>query len=339
MRSNVNHKWVLRRIPQNEVVAEDFELVQEPIPIPGPGEFRVRSIYLSIDPGARQWMRGVVEALGIAAPGDVVWGVTVGVVEESQHPDYRPGEVVLGMYGWQSYAILDNAQKIVRGSLPLTANISVLGGTGATAYFGIREVGKPKPGETVVVSGAAGATGSVAGQVAKILDCRVVGFAGSDEKCRHVVGRYGFDACINYKKEDIHAALRRECPEGIDVVFENVGGELLEAALGHINLHARVVLCGLISAYNHAPRAPHPSSYDDILVKRAIVYGYCVLDYFDRFTDFEREMTEWVTTGQVKYDVQNLQGIEKAVEGLQSIFAGRNIGKVVVQTSEEPQFA
>jgi NADPH-dependent curcumin reductase CurA len=335
MRPNVNHKWVLARLPRNEVLPEDLKLTQEPIPIPGPGQFRARSIYLSIDPGTRQWMKGVVEDLGVAKPGDVIWGVTVGVVEESNHPKFQPGEMILGMYGWQNYAILTDAQKIKRGPLPLTANISVLGGTGATAYFGITELGKPKPSETVLVSGAAGATGSVAGQVAKLNGCRVVGIAGSDEKCRHVVERYGFDACINYKKEDMSAALRRECPNRIDVVFENVGGELLEAALGHLNLHARVILCGLISAYNRPPRAPDPASYGQILVQRVTVYGYCVLDYFDRFSDFEREMTQWVTAGKVKYDVQILRGIEKSAEALQAIFAGHNIGKVIVQTDEE----
>jgi NADPH-dependent curcumin reductase CurA len=199
------------------------------------------------------------------------------------------------------------------------------------------EIGKPKAGETVVVSAAAGATGSIAGQVAKLKGCRVVGLAGSDQKCRHVVERYGFDACINYKTENVNAALRRECPNGIDIGFENVGGASLEAVIGHLNLHGRIVLCGLISAYNRSAQAPSPDSYGEILVRRVTVQGFNALDYFDHFDAFEREMTQWVVTGKVQYDVEILDGIEKAFDALQTVFAGRNIGKIVVQLDDEPK--
>jgi NADPH-dependent curcumin reductase CurA len=221
--------------------------------------------------------------------------------------------------------------------VPLTAHVSVLGGTGLTAYFGMLAVGQPKPGETVVVSSAAGATGSVAGQIAKIKGCRVVGIAGTDAKCRHVVQDFGFDACINYKTEkDLAAALKRECPDGIDVDFENVGGATLDAVFANLAGGARVVLCGLLSTYNATAAVPGPANFGNILLRRARVEGFMALDYLDRMDEFHRDMFDWIGSGKLKYDVEVYNGIEQAAERFKLFFIGGNSGKVLLKLSEEP---
>jgi len=220
--------------------------------------------------------------------------------------------------------------------VPLTAYMSVLGMTGATAYFGLLDLGKPKSGETVVVSAAAGAVGSIVGQIAKIEGCRVVGIAGSDEKCRHVVEDLGFDACINYRKQDVASALKRECPNGIDIDFENVGGEILDAVLTNINLKARIVLCGLISMYNADTPVPGPYNFANILMKRARVEGFIITDYWSRLGEFFAHMSKWITGGKIKHDVTIVKGLENAPEALGMLFTGGNTGKLLLQVSEEP---
>jgi NADPH-dependent curcumin reductase CurA len=231
--------------------------------------------------------------------------------------------------------VTDAAQKMTKGPVPLPAYMSVLGMTGATAYFGLLDLGKPKAGETVVVSAAAGAVGSIVGQIAKLKGCRVVGIAGSDEKCRHLVKDFGFDACINYKKENIRAALKRECPNGIDVDFENAGGEILEAVLEQINLKARIVLCGMISMYNDKEPRPGPS-LTNVLMKRARIEGFIIIDYFPRLREFVADMSKWVGEGKIKYDTTVVKGIENALSALNMLFTGANTGKLLVQVSEEP---
>ena len=229
--AKTNHQWILRNRPVGEIKQGDLELVETPIPAPGPGQYLARTIYLSLDPTNRIWMSDMEQYMPPVGIGEVMRGGSLSVVEQSNNPDYQPGDIVSGIAGWQEYSLEYGAQKLPKGMAPLPAFMSVLGMTGATAYFGLLDLGKPKAGETVVVSAAAGAVGSIVGQIAKLKGCRVVGIAGSDEKCRHVVKEFGFDACINYKKENVSAALKRECPNGIDVDFENVGGEILDAIL------------------------------------------------------------------------------------------------------------
>jgi NADPH-dependent curcumin reductase CurA len=218
--------------------------------------------------------------------------------------------------------------------MPITAGMSVLGMTGATAYFGLLDIGKPKAGETVVVSAAAGAVGSIVGQIAKLKGCRVVGFAGSDEKCRHVVKDLGFDACINYRKENIREALKRACPNGIDVDFENAGGEILDAVMEQINMKARISLCGMISTYNskELPRGP---ALTNLLMKRAHIEGFIIIDYFPRLAEFYGDMSKWLAEGKIKYAVHLVRGIENALSALNLLFTGGNTGKLLVQVSDE----
>jgi hypothetical protein len=331
-----NKQWVLKRRPVGEIKAGDLDLVDHPLPVPGPGQFLARTVYLSLDPTNRIWMSDMEQYMPPVQIGDVMRGGTLSVVEESNNPNFHRGDIISGVVGWQEYAVLDGGQKIPRGMAPLTAYMSVLGMTGATAYFGLLDIGKPKAGETVVVSAAAGAVGSIVGQIAKLKGCRVVGIAGSDEKCRHVVKDFGFDACINYKKENVAAALKRECPNGIDIDFENAGGEILEAVMANLNMKARIVLCGMISGYNAEGPIPGPRNFANILMKRARVEGFIIIDYFPRLDEFFREMAPWVAEKKVKYDVHVVRGIDQALFALNMLFVGGNTGKLLLQVSDEP---
>jgi NADPH-dependent curcumin reductase CurA len=219
--------------------------------------------------------------------------------------------------------------------LPMTSFMSALGATGATAYFGLLEIGQPKAGETVVVSAAAGAVGQIVGQIAKIKGCRVVGIAGSDDKCNYVVKELGFDACINYKKEDVDTALKRACPNGIDVDFENAGGVILDAVLANINLKARIALCGMISQYNATGPVPGPYNFTSLLMKRARVEGFIILDYFPRFDEFAMQMGQWLMQGKIKDRVDVADGLENAVRTLNKLFTGGNTGKLLVRIGPE----
>jgi NADPH-dependent curcumin reductase CurA len=268
----------------------------------------------------------------------VMRGGTMGVVEKSNIAAFKPGDIVQPWtLGWQDYAVTKGGGKVnVTPETPMLAYMSGLGMTGATAYFGLLDIGKPKPGETVVVSAAAGAVGSIVGQIAKIKGCRVVGLAGSDDKCKWVVDDLGFDACINYKTENVLEALRRECPKGIDVYFENVGGEILDAVLTLANLEMRIPLCGLISTYNADGPVPGPYMFRNVLMKRVLIKGYIITDYLARFGEFMRDMPGWIASGQVKWRVDVAQGLENAPTVLQKLFTGGNTGKLVVQISPEP---
>lgn len=331
---NSNRQWILKRRPVGEIKAGDLEIVETPIPDPGPDEVLVRTLYLSLDPTNRIWMSDMEQYMPPVQLGEVMRGGTIGIVERSNNADLKPGDLLSGLAGWQEYSIAAGGQKLPpSGPLPVTANMSVLGGTGATAYFGLLDIGKPKAGETVVVSAAAGAVGSIVGQIAKLKGCRAVGFAGSDEKCRHVVKDLGFDACINYRKENIREALRRACPNGIDVDFENAGGEILDAIMEQINMKARIVLCGMISMYNskEPPRGP---ALTNLLMKRARIEGFIILDYFARFGEFRADMSKWLADGKVRYDVHVVKGIENALSALNLLFTGGNTGKLLVQVSE-----
>ena len=331
---NSNRQWILKKRPVGDIKPGDLELVEAPIPVPGPGQILVRTVYLSLDPTNRIWMSDMEQYMPPVNLGEVMRGGTLGVIEQSNNPDYAPGDIVNTFTGWQEYVVADGAQKLAKG-VPLPAYMSVLGATGATAYFGLLDLGKPQPGETVVVSAACGAVGSIVGQIAKLKGCRVVGLAGSDEKCRHAVKTLGFDACINYKKEDVRAALKRECPNGIDVDFENAGGEILDAVMDNLAMKARIVLCGMISQYNADTPPPGPS-LTNILMKRARIEGFIIIDYLPRFGEFIAEMAPWVAAGKIKYDTTIVPGIENALGALDMLFTGKNTGKLLIQMSDEP---
>jgi len=339
---NSNRQWRLKRRPVGEIKAGDLELIDSPKPVPKDGEMLVRNIYLSLDPTNRIWMSDMDQYMPPVALGDVMRGGTLGIVEQSNAEGFAVGDIVMpGMGGWQDYSIGAAkgpfpAQKLPKiPGVPLSTFMSALGFTGATAYFGLLDLGQPKAGETVVVSAAAGAVGQIVGQIAKIKGCRVVGLAGSDEKCRYVVQELGFDACINYKKGDLVAALKRECPKGIDVDFENAGGEILDAVLANINLKARIALCGLISQYNaEGPMAGN--NLTNVLMKRARIEGFIIIDYVPRFAEFAMQMAQWLMEGKVKDRVDINDGLENAVTILGKLFTGGNTGKLLVRVSPEP---
>ncbi len=340
---NSNRQWRLKRRPVGEIKAGDLELSEAPKPVPGENEILVRNIYLSLDPTNRIWMSDMEQYMPPVEIGDVMRGGTLGVVEQSNAAGFAVGDIVIpGMGGWQDYTIGSAggpfpSQKLPAiPGVPLSTFMSALGFTGATAYFGLLDLGQPKAGDTVVVSAAAGAVGQIVGQIAKIKGCRVVGLAGSDEKCRHVVKDFGFDACINYKKEDLTKALKRECPNGIDVDFENAGGAILDAVLANINLKARVVLCGLISQYNATDAVPGPYNFANVLMKRARIEGFIIIDYMPRFAEFAMQMAQWLMEGKIKDRVDIADGLENAVATLGKLFTGANTGKLLVRVSPEP---
>ena len=333
-----NRQWRLRHRPVGEIAPGDLEFVEEPVRQLNDGEILVRQIYLSLDPTNRIWMSDMDQYMPPVEIGEVMRGGTLGVVEDTRNADYQVGDIVSGIGGWQDYQITPGGLGKLPADtgLPLTAFMSVLGATGATAYFGLLDIGEPQEGETVVVSAAAGAVGSIVGQIAKIKGCRVIGIAGSDEKCRHIVDDFGFDGAINYKTEDVLARLKDLCPDGIDIDFENVGGETLDAILTLINIKARIVLCGLISTYNAEGDVPGPYMFRNILMKRARCEGFIITDYLPRFPEALGDLGRWLMEGKLKYDVDVVEGLENAPTALQRLFTGANTGKLLVQVSQEP---
>ena len=326
-----NRQWRLARRPDGPVRDEHFELVEAATPEPDEGEALVRVRYLSMDPTIRGWLQHDTYLPKIAE-GAVVRGLGVGEVVASRSDRYAVGDLVSGLTGWQEYTLAgtgrDRLDVLPPGSDPVTA-LGLFGATGLAAYFGLLDVGRPGPGDTVLVSGAAGATGSVAGQIAKLRDCRVVGTAGSDRKCALVVEEYGFDACINHRTEDLRARVRETCPDGVDVCFDNVGGEFLEAALGNLALHARVVLCGAISQYDGAPPRG-PRNYTQLVLRRARMEGFLVFDYADRYAEAIADLGRWAAEGRVRQRVDVVEGFAQVPAAFQRLFTGGHLGKNVV---------
>ncbi|HKX28657.1 MAG TPA: NADP-dependent oxidoreductase, partial [Blastocatellia bacterium] len=266
--------------------------------------------------------------------GAVMLGGTISVVEESRHPNFQPGDHVQGFLGWQEYAVVDGKglTKLQNNPLiPLTAHLGLLGAIGMTAYFGLLDIAHPQAGETLVVSAAAGAVGSIVGQIGKIKGCRVVGLAGSEEKCRWITEELGFDAAINYKQGKLRESLKKACPQGIDIYFENVGGEILEAVLSLINMKARISLCGMISQYNATAPPPGPSNLINILTKRARMEGFIVLDYHPRAMEAIDELSKWLLEGRLKYRVDVVEGLANAPLALNKLFDGSNQGKLIIK--------
>ena len=276
---NTNRQWLLAKRPHGIVGKENFEYVETAIPVPGDGEVLVRNLFLSFDPTQRGWMEDRESYMPPVQLGEPMRAGSIGQVAESNHPDFAKGDMVQTTGGWQDFAVVAPGEgpmglsKVPEGVSP-EMMMSALGLTGLTAYWGLLDLGKPKAGETVLVSGAAGATGSIAGQIAKIKGCRVVGIAGGPDKCRWLVEEAGFDAAIDYKHEDVDARIGETCPDRVDIFFDNVGGDILEAALNHINMHARVVLCGGISAYNATSPVPGPPNLMNLVIQRARMEGF-----------------------------------------------------------------
>ena len=333
--------WRLKQRPSGEIETTDLELVDDIIPEINDNEVLVRTIYFSLDPTNRIWMSDVDQYMEPVEIGDIMRaGGSLAVVEESKVAGVSIGEIVQGgMHGgWQEYFVMPASDiiKIPKDTgLPLTAFISVLGFTGPTAYFGFLDIGKPKEGETVVVSAAAGAVGSIVCQIAKIKGCKVVGIAGSDEKCKWLKDDLGVDHVINYKKENILESLKNSCPDGIDIYFDNVGGETLDAALTLMNKFGRIPVCGLISMYNDWS-STGPKMYRNILMKTLTVTGFLVSDYAEQFGECLESLGKWIAEGKIKYKVDVVEGIENAPTAVNKLFSGENNGKLVIQASKEP---
>jgi NADPH-dependent curcumin reductase CurA len=333
-----NHQWLIAARPHGDVTESDFRWHQTTIADPDDGQLLIRSVYLSLDPTNRIWMNDADSYLPALKLGDLMRGIGIGVVEESNNPGFAPGDIVQGMLGWQQYSISDGAGvgKLPKGlPVPLTAFFGLLGHIGLTAYFGLLDITAPKPGETLVISTAAGAVGSLVGQIGKIKGCHVVGLTGSDEKCRWITEDLGFDAAINYKTENVPDALKQHCPKGIDIYFDNVGGSILEAVLNLINLKARISVCGMISQYNSGHPVPGPANLANLIMKRARMEGFLCTDYLPRGEEAFTPMIGWLMQGKLKYKVDVVEGLENAPRALHKLFDGSNTGKLIVQVSPE----
>jgi NADPH-dependent curcumin reductase CurA len=337
MTAAVNRQIVLASRPHGEPTESDFTLVQAPLPEPGPGELLVRTIYLSLDPYMRGRMNAGESYAKPAELGKPMVGGTVGEVVRSHHAGFAVGEFVLGYWGWQEYAVAngDRVRELDPAQAPLSYALGLLGMPGMTAYVALLDIGRPQPGETVVVSAAAGAVGSVVGQIARIKGCRVVGTAGSDAKCRFVVDELGFDACVNYKTQDLKQALKDACPGGIDVYYDNVGGPVLAAVLRQINQNARIPLVGQIAHYNATEPPPGPNLMP-LLVKRALIHGFIVFDHPEREADFLRDVSGWLNEGKIKFREDIVEGLENAPHAFLGLFRGENTGKLLVRVSHDP---
>ena len=330
-----NRQILLRRRPTALVQPEDTELVSTPAPTPADGEALLRTTYVGLDAAARTWLNDQPGYLPPVQIGEVIRAAGIGEVVETRCDAFKVGDVVTTLTGFQDYSIIRDdvfATPVTPGSDQL-AVMSMYGPTGATAYMGMTDIGRPQAGETVVVSAAAGATGSVAGQIAKIAGARVVGIAGGPEKCKAVVEDFGFDACIDYKNEDVRAALKRHCPKGVDVYFDNVGGPILDAVLGRLAMKARVVLCGVISSYLTGEH-PGPANYVNLLSKTASMQGFNALDMWERFEDAYADLRRWEAEGKLVHRETVLDGLESCVEALNGLFTGANIGKMLVKINE-----
>ena len=329
-----NRQWRLMRRPTALLAPGDLVLSEAPVAELKDGEALARVKYLSIDPTMRIWM-AADSYMPAVAIGDVMRAFGLVEVVESRHAQFKKGDKLVGLTGLQEFVVAEASphggwQKIP--SIPFVSDslfVGTLGITGLTAYFGLLEIGKPQKGETLVVSAAAGATGSVAGQIGKIHGCRVVGIAGSDEKCKWLTDELGFDAAVNYKQPDWKEKLAAATPDGVDIDYENVGGEIMEAVLNRMNLHGRVVLCGLISGYTKGD--PGMASFGVVLVKRLKVQGFIILDYASRFTEAATELGKWRMMRKLKDRETVVEGIEKAPDAINMLFTGGNIGKTLVK--------
>ena len=330
----INRMATLAARPVGQIKTTDFKVTEAPVAEPGPGQMLVRITHVSLDPAMRGWVSEGKSYVPPVQIGEVMRAFSVGVVEKSNNPAFKPGDGVTGMMGAQTYLVSDGKglAKVDLTLAPAERWIGGLGMPGMTAYFGLLEVGQPKAGETVVVSAASGAVGGIVGQIARIKGCRAVGIAGGPDKCKFVVDELGFDACVDYKAPDLHKQLRAACPNGIDVNFENVGGDIMDTVLAQMNLKGRVAVCGLISGYNATEVPPGPKNFRAILVNRLRVQGLIVTDWLQRWPEGVRDLVQWHKEGKLKFkeDVRE-GGLDKFAETLALLYSGGNFGKLVLK--------
>jgi len=332
----MNKKIILKKRPIGMPDADTWALEDHEIPTLQEGEVLIKTHYVSLDPAMRGWMNDAKSYIPPVAIDDVMRAGTIGEVTQSNnHPTFKEGDILTGWGGVQQYIATDGKGhfKVDTSMIPMTRYLGTLGMPGMTAYFGILEVGKIKEGDVVLMSGAAGAVGSVAGQIAKIKGCKVIGIAGGPEKCKHVVETLGFDACIDYKNENIYKGIKEHCPDGIDVYFDNVGGEILDAALARLRMHARVVICGAISQYNSAS-IEGPKNYLSLLVNRATMQGMVVMDYAKKYQEAGMQMGMWLMEGKLKTEEDIYEGIENFYDTFQRLFSGDKRGKLLLKIIE-----
>ena len=336
--SKENRRFLLAERPTGPVDENTYDLVREPVPEIGEGEALVKVKSISIDPTNRMWIGEEPTYLPPVAIGEVMRALGLGEVVESNNDNYPVGALVNGLTGWQDYVVVSDSMPLMVVPPEIRAEpaqlLGTLGMTGCTAYFGMLEIGEPKEGETVVVSAAAGAVGSVAGQLAKNKGARVVGIAGGPEKCAWLVDELGFDAAVDYKADDWRDQLKAATPDGIDVNFENVGGEIMEAVMARLNFRARMVLCGLISGYNETEPPPGPRTFGNLLINRVTLQGFIILDYYPRFGEAIRELAGMVADGSLRSEQTVVEGFEELPNALNMLFAGENTGKLVVDISD-----
>jgi len=332
---DTNRQFYLHQRPTGTPTRDDVRLREVPVPEPGDGQVVIRNKYFSLDPAIRGWMDDTPSYLPPIELGAVVRSTVVGEVIASRHPAFSVGDAAVGLTGWEEYSMASGdalARVPADGRFPLHYYVNILGAVGLTPYFGVLDAGKPQPGETLLMSAAAGAVGSVGGQIAKLKGCRVVGLAGSDEKCAWITDELGFDAAINYKTcGPMVDAIKTACPEGVDIYFDNVGGDILDAALLNLNAGARIVFCGAISGYNSAEPVPGPYNWWQILARRVTVQGFLVSHYVDRFPEGIAEMGEWVEQGKIKFREQIVDGFENTFDTFLKLFDGSNEGKLIIR--------
>lgn len=335
----INRQWLLAARPHGMVGPQNFEYAETAIPTVASGQILVKNLYLSFDPTQRNWMVDRPGYLPPVALGEVMRAGSVSQVVESQHPDFAVGELVQTTGCWQDYAIVEPGKgptginKLPPGVSP-EMMLSILGITGTTAYFGLLDHGQPKAGETVLVSGAAGATGSIAGQIAKLKGCRVVGIAGGPEKCAWLKDEAGFDAVIDYKNDNVGEQIAIHCPNKWDVYFDNVGGPILEAALNHLNLYSRVVMCGGIANYNNTEPAPGPNNLMNLVTNRGRMQGFIILDYLPRMMEAIEALMGWAAAGDITYQVDVQEGFDNIPRTLQRLYTGENVGKQLLKIAD-----
>jgi len=335
----MQRQWQVAARPVGRpLVPGDFQLAEVPVAPLAAGEVRVRTAYLGFDPAQKSWMENAAGYMDPVEIGGVMPGSGVGEVVETAHPDFRTGDVVFGHLGWQEVAAV-RAERLYKApaSVPPEAVLSVLGGTGRTAYLALMKVGKPVAGDTLLISGAAGATGSLVGQIGKIAGCRVIGIAGGPEKCAWLTGELGFDAAIDYKNEKLKARLRELAPGGVDIFFDNIGGDILNDALARLAPRARVVICGGISRYNFDPRSAEmpagPRNYFNVVFTGATIQGFLMPEYERDYPEADARLAEWVRSRRVVARADVLEGFENAPAALIRLFEGRNVGKQLLKVS------
>jgi len=325
-----NRRVVLASRPAGRVSEDNFRIESAAVPRPAPGEVLVKNLWLSLDPYMRGRMSDAKSYVKGVDIGEVMVGQTVGEVIESKHPAFEPGDKVLTQLGWQLYGVAKDLTKLEPREVPLSYYLGILGMPGMTAYFGLKEIGQPKAGETLVVSAASGAVGSVVGQLAKLAGCRAVGIAGGAQKCEYVTRELGFDACVDYKAGSLRSDLERACPKGVDIYFDNVGGEILDTLLAQMNLFSRIVVCGLISDYN-AAEAYRIRNIRAVLVNRIKLQGMIVFDWRLRYGEALAALAGYLAQGKLKYRESVVEGIDNAPKGLIALLKGQNFGKQLVK--------